>query len=192
MGACIFAILKNQPDAPQCLRLVENHPDYLSSRIGRSPTPSLPPQSGFDWITRLLRCHFNRGYAIQVQPNLLGSRISLRNRSNEAFTHFNYRTRWCSWTRARLTSPRRALSNCDRSYSRIACVSSLVLTKLTRTCFVVRSKTKYSPGLAKASRPKRERAVSRSATASKPHGIPTKVRGKKMESRQAHFALSTP
>jgi hypothetical protein len=58
---------------------------------------------------------------------------------------------------------------------------SLVLTKLTRPCFAVRSKTKYSPGLAEASWPKR--AVSRSATASKPHGIPTKVSGKKIESR---------
>jgi hypothetical protein len=66
-----------------------------------------------------------------------------------------------------------------------------VLTRLTRTCLAVRSKTKYSPGLAEASWPKRERAGSRSATSSKPHGIPTKVRGKKIESRFTCCCIKT-
>jgi hypothetical protein len=44
-------------------------------------------------------------------------------------------------------------------------------------------KNKIFARIGEASSPKRERAVSISATASKPHGIPTKVRGKKIESR---------
>ena len=66
-----------------------------------------------------------------------------------------------------------------------------MLTRLTGTCLAVRSKTKYSPGLAEASWPKRERAGSRSATSSKPHGIPTKVRGKKIESRCTCCCIKT-
>jgi hypothetical protein len=42
--------------------------------------------------------------------------------------------------------------------------------------------TKYSPGLAEASWLKRERFPG-SATAAKPHGIATKVRGEKIEPR---------
>jgi hypothetical protein len=57
LRALDFDFLKNQPDAAQLLRLIEQKSNRLNPWLGSTPTPPVSRLQGkFNWVGLMLRC----------------------------------------------------------------------------------------------------------------------------------------